>query len=90
MQIKRDPSFVRALKKLDKQKRRTVLETIEIFAEDPLDPRLKNHALTGSLSGHRAISANSNLRIIFKEIGNYLIVIFIDAGSHDRVYRRRR
>ncbi|MBF0379889.1 MAG: type II toxin-antitoxin system mRNA interferase toxin, RelE/StbE family [Magnetococcales bacterium] len=90
MQIKRDPSFLRALKKLDKVKRQAVHKAIEIFIGNPLDPRLKNHPLKGKLKGHRAISADDNLRIIFKEVDNYLVVIFIDAGSHDRVYRRKK
>ncbi len=77
MQIRRDPSFVRALKKLDKQKRRTVFETIEIFSENPLDPRLKkscSHRHSKRSSGHLA---NSNLRNHFKEFDDYLVVVLL-------------
>lgn len=89
MQIKRQPSFLRALKKLDKNKRIAVHKAMALFIKNPHHPRLKNHALKGKLSDNRAISAAYDLRIIFCEIGGYVVVEFIDVGSHDHVYRSR-
>lgn len=90
MLIKRDPSFLRALKKLDKRKRRAVFDAITKFRKNPFDPDLKNHGLQGKLSGLRSFSAAFNLRIIFEERNGYLVVIFIDTGYHNWVYRSRQ
>ncbi|MBF0347364.1 MAG: type II toxin-antitoxin system mRNA interferase toxin, RelE/StbE family [Magnetococcales bacterium] len=88
MQIKSDPSFLRAIKKLDKQKRQAVHDAIRRFINNPSDPQLKNHPLKGKLKDLRAFSAGYDLRIVFEERDGYLVVIFIDVGSHNRVYRR--
>ena len=82
MQIRRDPSFLRSLKKLDKQKRKAVFEAIGKLQKNPFDPSLRNHTLQGKLKGLRAFSAAYDLRIVFEERDGYLVVIFVDVGSH--------
>jgi mRNA-degrading endonuclease YafQ of YafQ-DinJ toxin-antitoxin module len=59
---------------------------IDIFLSSPNDKKLLNHNLKGSLLGKRAISVNSDLRIIFEEFDNYTLVVFLDLGTHNRVY----
>jgi mRNA-degrading endonuclease YafQ of YafQ-DinJ toxin-antitoxin module len=49
---------------------------------------LKNHSLNGHLLGKRAVSAGSDLRIIFEEFNGYTLVIFLDLGKHNRVYKK--
>jgi mRNA-degrading endonuclease YafQ of YafQ-DinJ toxin-antitoxin module len=38
------------------------------------------------LLGKKAISINSDLRIIFEEFDDYTLVVFLDLGTHNRVY----
>lgn len=58
----------------------------EIFREDPHDPRLKTHQLTGSLRGFWAFSIDSKTRIIFEFKGEQ-VIWFHSTGSHD-IYKR--
>ena len=66
-----EESFIKKLKKLIKN--------------NPFDPNLKTHKLSGTLSGYWAFSIDYYYRIIFRFSGDQ-IVIFITIGSHDEVY----
>lgn len=61
-------------------------DTIEKFKNNPFDPSLKNHALKGEMHGRRAISVTYDIRIIFEEHNNYVLVIMLDVGTHNQVY----
>ena len=54
------------------------------LANDPFDPTLHTHALTGELKGKYACSLTYELRIVFKLYDD--IVHLLDVGSHDEVY----
>jgi len=60
--------------------------SIEKFYQDPFDPSLKNHPLHGGMSGRRSISVTGDVRIIFEEYDNYVLVIMLDIGTHNQVY----
>lgn len=49
--------------------------------------KIGNHALAGKMLGKRAFSVTGSVRIIFKEYDNYVLVLFLDIGSHPQVYR---
>lgn len=63
-----------------------VVAAIELFKKNPLDPILRNHALTAEMRHKRAISATGDVRIIFEEHNNYFLVIMLDVGTHNQVY----
>jgi len=86
MKIDHTKKFKKMFKKLPKNLKRKVIETIEVFIEYPFDPRLRDHALKGYLKGTRSISVNSDLRIIFKESDGYTLVLMLDLGTHNQVY----
>jgi addiction module RelE/StbE family toxin len=54
------------------------------LANNPFDPTLHTHALTGELKGKYACSLTYELRVIFKLYDD--IVHLIDIGTHDEVY----
>jgi addiction module RelE/StbE family toxin len=54
------------------------------LANNPLDPTLHTHALTGELKGKHACSLTHELRVIFKLHDD--IVHLLDIGTHDEVY----
>jgi addiction module RelE/StbE family toxin len=86
MIIERTSSFKRAYKKLSMQNQKLVTHAVEIFAKNPFEPRLRNHALHGNMKGFRSFSAAYNLRIIYQEEGGHIKVYMINVGTHDEVY----
>lgn len=54
------------------------------LANDPFDPNLHTHPLTGELKGKYACSLTHDLRVVFKLYDD--IVHLLDIGSHDEVY----
>jgi addiction module RelE/StbE family toxin len=54
---------------------------------DPFQPHLKYHSLSGKLKGFQAVSITYSYRIILTlEIADKEILL-LDIGSHDEVYR---
>ena len=87
MNLRYSQKFVSSLRKLAAADKTTVIHAVELFQENPLHPSLRNHALTGKMSGKRAIVVDHDLRIIFTERGNYQDVTLLDVGGHAEVYR---
>lgn len=63
-----------------------VIDTVELFRKNPFDPILRNHVLRGEIGNRRAISVTGDVRIIFEEYNNYVLVIMLDVGTHNQVY----
>lgn len=59
-------------------------EKLNIFIDNPYDPRLKTHKLSGKLENILSFSFDYDCRIIFYFEENEIILI--DIGSHDEVY----
>ncbi|MCK5510617.1 type II toxin-antitoxin system mRNA interferase toxin, RelE/StbE family [Candidatus Parcubacteria bacterium] len=87
MKIKYHKRFEKQFKKLLDRDKKKVINVIEIFVKNVEHLNLRNHKLKGNLAGKRAISAGSDLRIIFEEFDSYTLVIFLDLGKHNRVYK---
>ena len=58
---------------------------MEMFKEDPHDPRLRTHKLSDELQGYWSFSIEYDVRVIFQFVSNNRAV-FQDIGSHDEVY----
>jgi addiction module RelE/StbE family toxin len=56
-----------------------------LFSENPFDPRLRTHKLTGKLEGLWACSVTYDYRIIFRFLSKDEVLL-IDIGGHDEVY----
>ncbi|MBI5193003.1 MAG: type II toxin-antitoxin system mRNA interferase toxin, RelE/StbE family [Nitrospirae bacterium] len=59
-------------------------ERLNLLQENPQDPSLKNHRLTGQLKGLHAISISYEYRLVFKTEGE--IIYLLNIGIHDDVY----
>jgi len=79
--------FLKSFKKLSSKDKETVKKTLGIFSKNPFDKKLRNHALKGRMQDKRAISVKGDFRIIFVEQDEYLIVVMLDLGKHNRVYK---
>lgn len=87
MRITYSKHFTRAFAKLPDAQKKAVQETLATFFEEPLHISLKNHKLSGAFLGMRSISAAQDLRILYQEERGHTVIIFIDVGTHDQVYR---
>ncbi len=88
MQVRYSRRFEGRFKRLSHDDKKAVLEVIENFIDHPREPLLANHALRGTMSRQRSLSADHDLRIIFTVKGDYEEVLFLDVGTHADVYRK--
>lgn len=60
-------------------------ERLTLFQNDPFEPRLRTHKLSGQLKDLWSFSIEYDLRVVFSfiEPGKAL---FVDIGTHDEVY----
>ncbi len=86
MNIKFRRSFIKQYSKLSLKQQGLVDLALTLFEKNPTEAKLKNHALKGRLQGYRAISASFDLRLLFKEEGDYLYIEMIAVGTHNQVY----
>lgn len=86
MKIYRKKKFLKQYLKLSKKKQKKINNALLIFEQNPFEKILKNHQLNGEFSDLRSISITGDLRIIFKEENNYLVVMLIQVGSHSQLY----
>lgn len=59
-------------------------QRVRIFIEDPKNPVIQDHQLTGKWRGCRAFWIAGDLRVIYKIEAE--IIYFYDIGSHNQVY----
>ena len=78
-------SFHRALAKLPLAQKKSAREAFRIFRQDPFDPRLRTHKLSGRLSELWSFSTAYDLRVIFC-FQPQNRAMFENIGTHDEVY----
>lgn len=79
-------NFVKRYRKLRRELQQKVDKKIDIFRKNPSDPYLKNHSLSGRLKGKKAFSITGDIRVVFEEFDDYVLVIMLDVGTHAAVY----
>lgn len=83
------PQFRRAFAKFARKHpelRDKTRETLLALTEDPFNPSLRLHNLTGQLAGKQAVSVTYAYRIVLcVEIKDREIILH-NIGSHDEVY----
>ena len=87
MKIQFHRRFEKRFKKLPSHLKEKTGEAIKRFTVNPFHPLLRNHALTGRMNGKRAFYISANIRVIFEEFDGYVLIILLDIGSHDEVYK---
>lgn len=87
MKIVLHREFKKSFKRLPDRLRIKTLDVIQLFAANPHEPTLKNHALSGRMQGLRSLSVTGDCRIIFEARESYILVILLDIGTHEQVYR---
>ncbi len=59
-------------------------ERLKSFEENPKNPTLHDHPLTGTKLGKRAFSITGDYRVVYREEVDYFV--FYDVGTHNQVY----
>ena len=89
MEVSFSQQFKKAFKKRIKA---TIAEEefwsrLELFTNDPYDPRLKTHKLSGKLKGLSSFSIEYDLRVVFYFTKDKPVkAILVDIGSYEEVY----
>jgi addiction module RelE/StbE family toxin len=81
-------SFKRAFKKKiagDVNAEARFWEKVEAFKNDPFDPSLRTHKLSGKLKDLWSFSIEYDLRVVFHFVDDQQ-ALFIDIGAHKEVY----
>lgn len=86
MQLFRHKNFKKQYRKLNSEQQALVDEAILLFYNNPFDPKLRNHPLKGKYKDCNSINAAFDLRIIFKQEKDYIMVILLKVGSHNQLY----
>lgn len=79
-------SFRKALAKLSRNQQDAVQAGVELYRNNRNDLSLRDHALKGRMKGLRAFSAAWDLRVIYREEGDFITIVLIDTGTHSQVY----
>ena len=60
---------------------------LELFIQDPFDPKLKTHKLSGKLKNLWSFSIENDVRVVFFFTDDKpKRAVFVDLGSHNEVY----
>jgi addiction module RelE/StbE family toxin len=76
--------FKKAYQKQPAKERKRFMDQLEVFCQDPYDPTLNNHALTGLLKPYRSINITGDIRAWYEVIGDD--IVFLKIGSHSELY----
>lgn len=73
------------------RKHRDLAATFSLFLhkleENPQDPELRLHALSGKHDGRHAVSLAYSYRIVIRLVLAESEIYLLDVGTHDEVYR---
>ena len=77
-----DRKFKKYLRNLGGDGRDKVMQSLEIFRNNPFDKKLGTHKLSGALRDYWAFSLNYSHRVIFRFLRSGE-VFFVDIGGHE-------
>lgn len=60
-------------------------DRVAIFQDNPFDPKLRTHRLSGPLKGLWSFSIDYDVRVVFSFLKAEQ-VLFVDIGTHEEVY----
>ena len=60
---------------------------VDLFMNDPFDPKLRTHKLSGKLKNLWSFTVENDLRVVFFFTDDKpKRAVFVDLGSHNEVY----
>ena len=85
MEIKYNSRFSKQYAKSNNKVKTAFNSRLKLFLQNPHQPLLRNHALTGSYKGYRSINVTGDWRAIYSEKNG--IIIFEALGTHSQLYK---
>jgi len=82
--------FTKLYRKADPKIRNAVAKRLELFSQNPFNPNLNNHPLTGNYQGYRSININGDWRAVYSESkmkNGVTIITFKFLGTHSKSYK---
>jgi addiction module RelE/StbE family toxin len=89
-QIGTTPRFKRRLRKFTRSHpdlRPRIAQLLRALQEDPFQPHLRLHQLSGEFAGLHAVSLMHSYRVLLTLYADERRIVLVDVGSHDEVYR---
>jgi len=77
--------FLKDYRRLPKSIRPQFKKRLKLFLENPKNPVLRDHALSGLLKGRRAFSVTGDLRIVYRFVTPDFVVL-LRLGTHNQIY----
>lgn len=77
--------FEKEFAKLPKPVKKKVLVVLQKFVDDPNDPSLRSHRLSGKWNNHYSVDVTGDVRAVYVYIEDN-IVHFVAVGSHSELY----
>ena len=87
MILVRTRQFRKRAAKLPHKMRCALAERLRLFARDPFNVLLNNHALQGSLRAYRSINITGDWRLIYEQYDEHTVRL-IDVDTHSNLYGR--
>ena len=78
--------FEKMAQKLPPKVKQKMVERIALFTNDPLNSRLRNHALYTPYKGSYSIDITGDYRAIY-ELVDTNTALFTHVGTHSQLYR---
>lgn len=83
----RTRQFKKKTAKLPKKIRLALAERLRLFAHDPFNVLLNNHALHGTLRSYRSVNITGDWRLIYEQYDEHTVRL-IDSDTHSNLYGR--
>jgi addiction module RelE/StbE family toxin len=77
--------FLKEFTKLPKETKIKTLASLKLFVENPKNPALRKHALTGKWKGHFSIDVTGDIRAVYIRVETR-VAYFVAIGSHSELY----
>lgn len=77
--------FKKQFDKLPKRVQELFYKKLSVFIENPFEPMLNNHQLSGSMKNMRSINVTGDIRAIYEQI-NKNKVLFLMVAKHSKLY----
>jgi addiction module RelE/StbE family toxin len=84
MRITYSKEFIKQAEKLPSKLQHQLYEHIKLFRDNPLHPKLRNHALKGKHSVYRSINITGDYRVLYLQSEGE--AIFDKIGTHSQLY----
>lgn len=82
-------SFKKDIKKLNPSEVDMVFDVLKKLADnEPLEPKFKDHALKGELTGHRDCHVKPDLVLVYQKLDDMLILHAVRVGSHSELFKK--